>query len=53
VAIHAFAQAGFPLFGEETRLVILRDEIVEVVICLKNDIAAAAAIAAAGTAFGP
>jgi hypothetical protein len=51
-AIHSFAQAGMAFFGEQSRLEMLSDEVIEVVIGLKNDIATASAIAATGSAFG-
>ena len=51
-AVHAFALARFALLGQEAGVVELRDQIVQVVVGLKNDAAAAPAIAAAGAAFG-
>jgi hypothetical protein len=53
VPVHAFAQPRFALFGEETRLVILSDQIIEVVVGLQKDAPSATAIATARTAFGP
>ncbi len=52
VAIHAFAQAGIAGFGDEARDVELADEVVQVVVGLENDVAAAAAVAAAGATLG-
>ena len=42
----------FAVLGDEARLIILRDEIVQVVVGLQNDAAAAPAVAAAGAALG-
>jgi len=50
--IHAFAETGFTALGEEARLEMLGDEVVEIVIGLQDDIAAATAVAAAGTTLG-
>ena len=52
MAIHALAQAALAVRGEETRHVILLDEVVQVVVGLQNDAAAATAVAAAGAALG-
>ena len=52
MAVHPFAQAVLAVLREESRLVILRDEIVQVVVGLQNDVAPAPAIAAGGPAFG-
>ena len=48
----ALALAGAAVFGVEVRCVKLRDEIVDVVIGLKNDITTLAAVAAARPALG-
>jgi hypothetical protein len=53
MAIHALAQPALAVLGEKARLIILRDEVVEIVVGFENDIASAAAIAAAGSALGP
>ena len=53
MAVHPFAQAVLAFLREESRLVILRDEIVQIVVGLQNDVAPAPAIAAGGAAFGP
>ena len=53
VAIHAFAETGVAVLGDEARLIILGDQVVQVVIRLEDDIAAAPAVAAAWPAFGP
>jgi hypothetical protein len=53
VAVHSFTQAVLAIVREEPRLVKLRDEIVQVVVGLQNDIASAPAIAAGRAAFGP
>src|SRR5579884_446986 len=50
--VHPFAHARLACLGDEPRRVILRDEIVQVVVGLQNDIAAASAVAAAGPALG-
>ena len=42
-----------PSSGDEPRLVVLGDEIIQVVVGFEDDVAAAPAIAAAGAAFGP
>jgi hypothetical protein len=52
VAVHALAHAGFAFRRDEARLIILRDEIVQVVVGLQNHAAAAPAVAAAGAALG-
>ena len=52
VAVHALAQAVLAIPGDEARLIILREEIVQVVVGLQNDAATAPAIAAARPAFG-
>ena len=49
--IHAFAEARLAVLGDEAGLIILPDEVVEVVVGLKYDIAAPATVAAAGPAF--
>ena len=48
----ALALAGAAVFGVEVRGVKLRDEIVDVVIGLQDDVAALAAVAAARPALG-
>jgi hypothetical protein len=53
VAVHAFALPGLAVLGNEPRLVILRDEIVQVVIGLQDYVATTSTIAATGSAFGP
>ena len=52
MAIHAFAQAAVAIGGDQARDVILLNQVVEVVIGLEDDAAAASAVAAAGTALG-
>jgi hypothetical protein len=52
VTIHALAQAVLAVLGDEARLIILRDEIVQVVVGLEDDAAAAPAVAAARPALG-
>ena len=52
MAIHAFAHAALALRRDEAGLIILRDEIVQVVVSLENDIATPPAIAAARPALG-
>ena len=52
MTVHALAHAVFAVGREQARDVILLDEIVEVVVGLENDAAAAAAVAAAGAALG-
>jgi hypothetical protein len=51
-AIHAFAEAGFTSLGEQARLEMLGDEVIEIVIGLEDDIAAATAVAATGATLG-
>jgi hypothetical protein len=50
--IHAFAEAGFTALGEEARLEMLGYEVIEIVIGLQDDIAAATAVATTGTTLG-
>ena len=50
--IHAFAEAGFTSLGEEARLEMLGDEVIEIVIGLEDDIAAATAVATTGATLG-
>ena len=52
VTIHAFAHAAFADFGDQARHVVLLDEIVQVVVSLEDNAAAAATVAAAGAALG-
>ncbi len=52
VAVHALAHAELAMLGEESGLVELGDEVVEVVVGLEDDITAAAAVAAVGAALG-
>jgi hypothetical protein len=53
MAIHPFSQTGFAFFGDQARLIILGDEVVQIMIGFEDDISAASAIAAAGAALGP
>ena len=53
MAVHAFAHPALALLGDEARLVVLIDEVVQIVIGLENHVTASPAIAAAGAAFGP
>jgi len=53
VAIHALAEAELTFLGDQARLIILGDEIIQVVVGQEDDVAASAAVAAAGAAFGP
>ena len=50
--IHAFAQAHGAVLCNQARLIILRDEIVKVVVGFQDHLAAAAAVAAAGSSLG-
>jgi hypothetical protein len=52
VAVHAFAHAGFTGLGDQFWHVVLSNEIVQVMIRLKNDAPATPAVAAARAAFG-
>ena len=49
--VHSFAETLLSIFGNEPRLIILRNQIVEIVICFENDLATAAAVPAIGPAF--
>jgi len=51
VAVHALAKARFAGLGDEARLIILGDEVVEIVVGFEDDVAAASAVAAAGSAL--
>jgi predicted neutral ceramidase superfamily lipid hydrolase len=52
MSVHAFAHAEFAILREQSRLVILRDEIVEVVVRLQNHVTALPAVASVRTSFG-
>ena len=52
-AIHALAHAVMAVLGEESGLVKLLDEVVEVVARFENHVAPATAVAPAGSALGP
>jgi hypothetical protein len=52
MSIHSFAEAWFAVFREETRLIELVDEVVEVVVGLEDDIPSATAVTAAGSSLG-
>jgi hypothetical protein len=52
MAVHAFAKTGFSLARNQSWLVVLRNEVVEVVVRQQNDAAASPAIAAVGAALG-
>src|SRR5690242_18490465 len=52
MTVHALAHDGFAILCDQARLVVLGDKIVQVVIGLQNDAAAASAVAAAGAALG-
>ena len=49
--VHPLAEACLTILCDQTRLVILPNEIVQVVVCFEDDIAAASAVAAARSAF--
>src|SRR6187399_2805701 len=51
MAIHAFSHAALSNLRNQPRLVILRDQIVQVVVGLQNHAATATAVAAARTAL--
>ena len=53
VTVHAIAHAESAVLSDEARLVILRDEIIQVVIGFEDNVAAAPAVAAARSALGP
>jgi hypothetical protein len=52
MAVHAFAHARLAGLGNQSRLIILVDEIIEVVIRLKDHVPATSAVTPARTAFG-
>ena len=52
VAIHALAQAWFASFSDQPRSIKLGDQIVQIMVGLEDDIAAAPAVAAARPALG-
>jgi hypothetical protein len=51
--IHPFAQASLAILRNKARLVVLRDEVVQVVVCFQNDVAASTAIASAWPTLRP
>src|SRR5207244_1094074 len=53
VAVHPFAHAVLAFLGNEPRLIILGDEVVQVVVGLQNHVAPAPAVAAGRAALGP
>ena len=52
MAVHPLAQTRLPIGGDEPRIKELRHQVVQIVVGLEDDIAAAPAVAAAGAAFG-
>ena len=52
VAVAAAAHSELAFFGDEAGLIELREQVVQIVIGLEDNIASAAAVAAAGAAFG-
>jgi len=52
MTIHALAEAALAFGGNQSRLVVLSDEIVEVMVGLKDHIPTASAVAAARPALG-
>jgi hypothetical protein len=53
MAVHAFAQPALAILGDQTRLIILSDQIIKIVIGFEDYIAAASPIAAAWPPLGP
>src|SRR5205823_6234856 len=51
--VHAFAHAVLTVLRKEPRLVVLRDEVVQVMVRLQNHVAAVPAVTAGRAAFGP
>ena len=51
-AIHAFAHPGFSGVGNQTRIIELRYQVIEVVVGFQDYVPAASPIAAAGAALG-
>jgi hypothetical protein len=51
--IHPLAQASLAFFGNQPRLVVLTDEVVQIVVSHQNHIAAPPAIASARTTLWP
>src|SRR5580704_6521691 len=52
MAVHTLTHARLTVLGDEPGDIILLDEVVEIVVGLENDTAAATAVAAAGAALG-
>ena len=52
LAIHALALPHVSILGDQLWRVILGDQVVEVMVSLQNDVAAAPPVASAGPAFG-
>ena len=52
MTVHPLAQPRLPVGGDQPRIKKLRHQVVQVVIRLQDDIAAATAVPAAGAAFG-
>src|SRR4051812_48307087 len=51
--IHAFAHAVLAILSDETRLIVLADQVIQIVVSLQDHVTTAAAVAAARTALGP
>src|SRR5258707_5406349 len=51
--IHTLPQSAFAVGGNQARLIVLADKIVQVVIGLKYNVAAASAVSSARSTFGP
>src|SRR5438552_18353776 len=52
MAIHSLAEASLAILCNQARLIILRDQIVQVMIGFEDPLAATAAITTAGSTFG-
>ena len=52
LSVLALASTRIPVLGVEVRLVVLVDEIVQIPVCLKKDVAALTPVAPTGTALG-
>ena len=52
MAIHALPESELAVLGDEARLIVLANKIVQVVVAFEDDVPAAPAVAAAGAALG-
>ena len=52
MSVHSFAETELAILRNESRLIVLRDQIVQVMVRFENDFASATAVTAIWSAFG-